>query len=72
MIEYPILVFWSEADGEFVADVPDLKYCSALAPTPEEAVREVRAALAVFIADAEARGESLPPPTLRPILAKAS
>ncbi len=71
MIDYPILLFWREEDGEFVADVPDLKYCPALAPTRDEALQEVRAALAVFIVDAESRGEPLPPATIPPILAKA-
>jgi predicted RNase H-like HicB family nuclease len=71
MIEYPIIVFWSEEDGEYVADVPDIKYCSALAPTPEEALREVLVALEEILADARDRGIQLPPPTLRPTLAKA-
>ena len=44
MKDYPINLFWSDEDGSWVADVPDLKHCSAFGDTPEEAVREVRIA----------------------------
>ena len=71
MIEYPILVFWSDEDQAFIADIPDLGV-SAWATTPEEAVREVRLALEDILADARERGLELPPPTARPTLAKAS
>ena len=66
--EYPILIFWDEADRLYVADVPDIKYCSAHGETSEDALREVRAALADILADARARGIELPPPTVRPTL----
>jgi predicted RNase H-like HicB family nuclease len=72
MIEYPIIVFWSEEDESFIADVPDLGAFSAHGPTPEEALREVRRALASAISAAQERGLALPPPTLRPTLATAS
>ena len=71
-IEYPIVVFWSEEDGEFVADVPDLGAFAAHGATPEEALREVRVALASLFAAAQERGLSLPPPTAHPTLARAS
>jgi predicted RNase H-like HicB family nuclease len=39
---YAIIVFWSEEDGSWVADVLDLKSCSAFGGTPEEALAEVQ------------------------------
>ncbi len=72
MTEYPIIVFWSEEDEAFIADVPDLSAFSAHGATPEEALREVRVALASLFAAVEERGLSLPPPTAHPTLAKAS
>jgi predicted RNase H-like HicB family nuclease len=33
---YAIIVFWSDEDAAWVADVPDLKSCSAFGATPEE------------------------------------
>ncbi len=70
--QYPILLFWDEQDQVWVADVPDVRYCSAFGLTPEDALREVRAALGDILAAARERGLPLPPPTLRPVLAKAS
>src|SRR5205823_1634619 len=36
MKDYHINIFWSEEDGSYVADIPDLVSCSALGQTPEE------------------------------------
>ena len=72
MTEYPIIVFWSEEDQAYIADVPDIRYCSAHGETPEEALREARLALADILEDARERGIALPPPTSRPTLARAS
>jgi len=44
-MRYAIIVFWSDQEGARVADVPDLKSCSAFGDTPEEAVTEVRVAM---------------------------
>jgi hypothetical protein len=41
LYKYHINAFYSKDDRGFIADVPDLKYCSALGGTQEEAVREV-------------------------------
>jgi predicted RNase H-like HicB family nuclease len=72
MIEYPIVVFWSEEDRAYIADVPDLRSCSAHGETPEEALREVRTALAAMLEWMRADNIPLPPPTLRPALRDAS
>ena len=68
---YPILLFWDEADRLWVADVPDVRFCSAHGETAEEALRNVTEALADIPADAAERGVALPP-TERPVLAQAS
>jgi len=72
MTRYPVLLFWDAADELWGADVPDVRLCSAHGETPEEAVRNVSEALADILADAVGRGIILPPPTERPVLAKAS
>ena len=38
---YHINVFYSEEDRCYIADIPDLKYCSAHGETPEAALHEV-------------------------------
>ena len=40
MNRYAIIVFWSEDDRAWVADIPDLKSCAAFGSTPEEAFAE--------------------------------
>lgn len=72
MIEYPILVFWSDEDEAYIADVPDITYCSAHGETPEEALREVRMALKDILEWAEEEGFAVPPPTVRPTLCPVS
>lgn len=38
-------IFWSEEDEAFVANVPELRYCSAWGESYEEALREVLVAV---------------------------
>ncbi len=38
MKDYHINIFYSEADGGYIADIPDLEYCSAFGATPAEAL----------------------------------
>ena len=42
MKDYHINVFYSEENECYVADIPDLKFCSAFGDTAEEAVRELQ------------------------------
>jgi hypothetical protein len=44
MTGYSLEVFWSEEDQAWVANVPDLAFCTAHGPTPHDAVAEVEAA----------------------------
>jgi predicted RNase H-like HicB family nuclease len=69
---YPVDVFWSDEDRAYVADVPDLAACSAFGETPEEALREARAAQALWLESARAHGDPIPEPTLRPESARAA
>ena len=41
MKDYHINVSFSEENKCYVADIPDLRFCSVMGRTPEEAVREV-------------------------------
>ncbi|HEX9702798.1 MAG TPA: type II toxin-antitoxin system HicB family antitoxin [Rhodospirillales bacterium] len=68
MKDYHINVFWSDEDGCWVADIPDLKYCSATGDTPEEALREVREAKEAWIEAARAAGRPVPEPRYRPMI----
>ena len=66
MKDYHINVFYSEPDKCYVADIPDLEYCSALGPSPEKAVREVMKAKSAWLKAAQKEGLTIPRPTYRP------
>jgi predicted RNase H-like HicB family nuclease len=68
MKDYHINVLYSETDGCYVADIPDLRFCSALGPSPEEAVREVQIAKAAWLTVAKERGKPIPKPRYRPAI----
>ncbi len=66
MSHYAIIVFWSDEDRAWVADVPDLKPCSAFGSTPEEAVAEVCIAMEAWLAAARDAGLEIPKPRFQP------
>ena len=68
MKDYHINVFYSEEDEGYIADIPDLKYCSAFGETPEDAVREVLIAKNAWLEAARAQGRSIPRPRYRPVI----
>lgn len=63
---YHINVFYSDEDKCFIADIPDLKYCSAHGATAEEAFREVLVAQQLWLESARASRKRVPQPKYRP------
>ena len=68
MKDYHINLFLNEADGLWVADIPDLPGCSAHGETPEEALREVQIVKAAWLEVAREIGKPIPPPTYHPAI----
>ena len=68
MKDYHINVFYSEEDQCYVADIPDLQYCSAFGETPEEALSEVRTAMKAWVEAAKEAGKPVPEPRDRPAI----
>ena len=66
MLKYHINIFFSEEDAGYIADVPDLRYCSAFGETPEKALAEVEVAMALWLEVARESGEQAPEPSYRP------
>lgn len=62
MNHYPINIFWSDEDGGFIAEVPDLPGCSAWGASEADAAREVRDAIAAWKLAAKRSGKAVPPP----------
>ncbi len=68
MKDYHVNIFFSEADGGYIADIPDLEACSAFGATPVEALAEVELAKAAWLEAARAEGKPIPPPRYRPAI----
>lgn len=62
---YRIEVDWSAEDDAWIADVPDLPYCTAHGPTPDEAVAEVEVAMEAWLEAARSDGRPVPEPSSR-------
>ena len=62
MIDYRVQLFWSEEDGRYVADIPELAPCTAVGATPEEALARVEALKATALDAARQREAAVPAP----------
>jgi predicted RNase H-like HicB family nuclease len=68
MKDYHVNVFYSDEDGGYIADIPDLEFCSAFGATPAEALDEVGKAKTAWIATAKKHRKPVPKPTYRPVI----
>ncbi len=68
MSDYHINIFYSDEDGGYIADIPDLEACSAFGQTPDEALTEVERAKAAWLAAAREAGKPIPKPRYRPAI----
>ena len=66
--DYHINIFYSAEDGCYVADIPDLKVCSAFGNTPKEALAEVTLAKEAWLQAAKDTGKPVPEPRYRPVV----
>jgi predicted RNase H-like HicB family nuclease len=60
--KYEIILYWSDDDQAFVADVPELPGCTAHGDSQAAALASVNEAIALWIATAEALGRAVPTP----------
>ena len=65
MQDYHINIFYSKDDGGYVADIPDLKFCSAFGETPSDALQEVLRAKDAWLTARDA-GKPIPHARYRP------
>ena len=70
MKDYHINIFYSEEDGGYIADTPDLKNCSAFGETPQAALAEMLIAQKLWLKAAGENGIVIPPPTYKPLIYK--
>jgi predicted RNase H-like HicB family nuclease len=68
MRNYHINLFYRPGDGGWIADVPDLKYCSAHGERPEDALREIKVAMKLRLATARQQRKPVPRASYRPAI----
>jgi predicted RNase H-like HicB family nuclease len=71
MKDFHINIFYSDDDEGYIADIPDLKACSAFGASPEEALQQVEIAKAAWLETARAEGKPIPTPQYRPVIYEA-
>ncbi len=67
MKDYHINIFYSDEDEGYIADIPDLKHCSAFGETPNDALREVLTAKDAWIKAAQSDNRDIPTPKYKPV-----
>jgi len=72
MKDYHINIFYSDEDEGYIADIPDLEYCSAYGNTPNEALRAVQEAMSAWIESAKENGKPIPKPCYKPLIYQAA
>ena len=68
MQKYEIILYWSNEDKVFVAEVPELPGCMAHGKTTENALKNVNQAIELWIDTAKEFGDSIPEPKGRRLL----
>ena len=62
MSKYEIIIFWSNEDNAFIADVPELPGCMAHGNSYEEALINAKDAVELWIQTAKEFGDDIPAP----------
>ena len=60
--KYEIILYWSNEDEVFVAEVPELPGCMAHGATQEDALRNAKEAIQLWIDTATEYGDPIPEP----------
>jgi predicted RNase H-like HicB family nuclease len=68
MNRYEIIIYWSEEDGTFVAEVPELPGCAAHGDSQAVALANAQDAIALWVETAKEFGDPIPEPKGRRLL----
>ena len=61
-LRYEVVIYWSDEDQSFIAEVPELPGCAADGATYQEAVANVEVVIREWIETAQELGRSIPEP----------
>lgn len=62
MSKYEIIIYWSEEDQAYIAEVPELAGCMADGATYQEALANAEVIIQEWIETAQELGRSIPQP----------
>ncbi len=62
MIRYEVIIYWSEDDQSFIAEVPELPGCAADGATYQQALANVEVIINEWIETAKELGRPIPEP----------
>ena len=69
MIRYEVIIYWSDEDKAFIAEVPELPGCAADGKTYREALANVEVIIKEWIETAKELGRPIPQPKGRLVFA---
>ena len=68
MDKYEVIIYWSEEDQAYIAEVPELPGCMAHGSDHEVSLRNLRDAIELWIKTAHEFGHPVPPPKGRRLM----
>ncbi|MBN1345079.1 MAG: type II toxin-antitoxin system HicB family antitoxin [Phycisphaerae bacterium] len=68
MGRYEIILYWSQEDGAFIAEAPELPGCMAHGDSHETALANIRRAMELWIETANEFGDAVPEPKGRRLM----
>ena len=68
MHRYEIIIFWSDEDDAFIADVPELSGCKAHGNSRKEALENAQDAIQLWLDTAREFGDRIPEPKGRRLM----
>ena len=68
MDRYEIIIYWSNEDQTFIAEAPELPGCIAHGPSHQEALANVKDAMALWLDTAVELGRNIPQPLGRRLM----
>jgi predicted RNase H-like HicB family nuclease len=68
MLNYEIILYWSNEDQVFIAEVPELPGCMAHGDSQEIALANVKEALQLWLDTAKEFGDPIPEPKGRRLM----
>ena len=69
MIRYEVIIYWSDEDQAFIAEVPELPGCAADGATYQEALASAETVIREWIETANDLGRPIPEPKGRLLFA---